>query len=205
MESPGGMSDSRRKRATCHPDQWQHSRGLCHSCYNRTWDKEHPERAREIEKKKRSVNAVKRHAHAHEYYLANSEKILAKNLEYRVSNIEKVRAKKNAYSRTEKGRYNYLRNQAKARELACGISFSDYCELIKKPCFYCGGVLPKVGGGLDRIDSSIGYVFENVKPCCQQCNAAKNVYTEAEFREWASRLFGSEWFKSSTIALEVVA
>jgi hypothetical protein len=205
MKNPGSTGKSWRKRATCHPDRWQAARGLCHPCYNRTWNKEHPEKARATEQKKRRVNGDKRRAQARARYILDSSKILTRNREYQRSNPEKLRAQKKAYSRTEKGRYIYLKNQAKARGLECSLSFIEYCALIQSPCFYCGGKLPEVGTGTDRIDSNRGYVSENVHPCCKQCNNAKNSSSEDDFKEWAMRLFNSEWFSSSKIRLEKVA
>ena len=35
--------------------------------------------------------------------------------------------------------------------------------------------------GMDRIDSSLGYIEGNVVPCCAQCNIAKNTLLLDEF------------------------
>lgn len=42
--------------------------------------------------------------------------------------------------------------------------------------------------GVDRIDSTKGYIEGNVQTMCFQCNAAKSDYTQNEFEEWALRL-----------------
>ena len=43
------------------------------------------------------------------------------------------------------------------------------------PCEYCQSkTLNTTGCGLDRKDSSKGYVKENVVPCCTSCNKIKN-------------------------------
>lgn len=46
--------------------------------------------------------------------------------------------------------------------------------LISRPCFYCNGPLNPTGSGLDRRDSSIGYVLDNVVPRCRACNVIKS-------------------------------
>ena len=46
--------------------------------------------------------------------------------------------------------------------------------------------------GLDRVNSSIGYVFDNCVSCCGQCNIAKSDYTKEEFLAMARRIV-SKW------------
>jgi hypothetical protein len=94
-------------------------------------------------------------------------------------------------NRKPKTRYRVLKYAAKNRNLECSLSFVDYFTLISNPCFYCGGPLSETGGGLDRINNDIGYVKGNVRPCCHVCNQAKSSFTEAQFREWALRLYNN--------------
>ena len=94
-------------------------------------------------------------------------------------------------SRTSTSRFAHLKRKAQMRGRRVSISFSEYKELIAQPCFYCKGPLPETGHGVDRINSKIGYVTGNVRPCCTQCNRSKSDSTENEFREWALRLFNS--------------
>lgn len=73
--------------------------------------------------------------------------------------------------RTLKGRFIGLKARAKIRQIFVDLTFEDYRELVEnRNCSYCGGVLPEVGHGLDRIDSSIGYIKSNLTPCCTVCN-----------------------------------
>ena len=89
----------------------------------------------------------------------------------------------------EKARYIHLVSKAKGRGLECSLSFDDYLSLISgHPCYYCGGDLPITGHGTDRINSKVGYVVGNVRPCCVDCNTAKSDKTDLEFRVWALRL-----------------
>lgn len=62
----------------------------------------------------------------------------------------------------------------KRRNIEWNISRKKYSELINKDCFYCGSKLSKFGVGLDRIDNSKGYILENVKPCCGNCNKIRS-------------------------------
>ena len=38
-----------------------------------------------------------------------------------------------------------------------------------------------VYSGLDRVDNSIGYILENVVPCCVTCNSMKMAMSYNEF------------------------
>jgi hypothetical protein len=43
--------------------------------------------------------------------------------------------------------------------------------------------------GVDRIDSSIGYLPENVVPCCGLCNWMKGDQTQAEFFKRVAEIY----------------
>lgn len=60
--------------------------------------------------------------------------------------------------------------RAKKRGMEYTLQVERAIELLHEPCAYCGGE----GGGLDRVDSSIGYTPENTVPCCNTCNVMKN-------------------------------
>lgn len=56
------------------------------------------------------------------------------------------------------------------------ISEKEYWKIIEKPCIFCG-ISPS--NGVDRYDSSVGYVPGNVSSCCFQCNVMKkNIATD---------------------------
>lgn len=75
------------------------------------------------------------------------------------------------------------------------ISLDEYISLAKRDCFYCG--LPPensftlrsstIGNytikysGIDRILPKYGYIKNNVRPCCLQCNMAKSVYLTSDY------------------------
>lgn len=72
-------------------------------------------------------------------------------------------------------------HKAKQRGLAWTISIAEYEKLISCKCFYCDNTIEPYGGGLDRINSALGYTPENVVPCCRTCNVMKNDLTQEEF------------------------
>ena len=91
------------------------------------------------------------------------------------------------------------------------IPFELFCELSYQSCKYCGR-LAKNGkkiedylcdhkkkkqltetvlfiNGIDRVDSSMGYVANNVVTCCTFCNRAKNDASENEFLKWVKDIY----------------
>jgi hypothetical protein len=68
------------------------------------------------------------------------------------------------------------KNTAKRKNIDWTLSEDEYARLIGNDCFYCNGYFPpvKVGIGLDRKQSSQGYILSNVVACCEICNKLKN-------------------------------
>jgi hypothetical protein len=96
---------------------------------------------------------------------------------YRKNNIEKCREMDLQSHKLPKRRYNQAKRSAKKRNITFDISLEFYNNIISPntKCFYnCGNFIPLSGVGLDRIDNKIGYVENNVVPCCGVCNAIKN-------------------------------
>ena len=86
-------------------------------------------------------------------------------------------------------RFSVLKFAAKSRGLVVELTRAQYAEIVSHPCFWCGDVLPKTGGGIDRRDNSKDYIFENSVPCCTQCNNGKSDSSEQDFMNWVSRVY----------------
>lgn len=94
---------------------------------------------------------------------------------------------------------SYKRSAA-SRGHSFDLSKDEFRALTKDNCHYCGVVpmqVVKAGhgvngeyvyNGIDRVNNSIGYTPENSRPCCGQCNMAKNTLGEVEFYEWIERV-----------------
>lgn len=83
------------------------------------------------------------------------------------------------------------------------LSKEEFKEITSKNCYYCGQ-LPKqcvystrvksnfygnyVYNGIDRIDNSIGYIYNNCQPCCGICNRMKSSMNNTEFLNHIKRL-----------------
>ena len=82
------------------------------------------------------------------------------------------------------------------------LSFKEFIKLVNSNCYYCGAVPSLLRGnktksrtkllnGIDRLDSSIGYVFNNCVPCCTTCNKAKAEMTVEQFRSWIVKIYNN--------------
>lgn len=82
-----------------------------------------------------------------------------------------IKSRVTKYTKTDDGRYVHAQAIAKFRDKNWDINKADYLNLLKKPCYYCNGILDDNGGaGLDRIENSLGYTLDNVIRCCSFCN-----------------------------------
>jgi hypothetical protein len=87
----------------------------------------------------------------------------------------------------------YVRN-AKKRNIEFKITKENFENMVTSPCYYCG-FLPenlyskenkynsKING-IDRINSSLGYIDKNIVSCCKICNRFKMDMSFEEFKVW---------------------
>ena len=79
-------------------------------------------------------------------------------------------------------------SRSKRRGYEYNVSVEDIRELVNSPCVYC---LSTERIEVDRKDSSLGYLKDNIAPACHRCNTVKNnvvTYEEmmfiADFLGW---------------------
>jgi hypothetical protein len=88
--------------------------------------------------------------------------------------------------------YYRYRHAAKRRDLAFDLDLDTFRDLTSGPCRYCGtdpNYLMRSKSdhseysynGVDRLDSDVGYVSENVVTCCATCNRMKSDHPVGEF------------------------
>lgn len=83
------------------------------------------------------------------------------------------------YEATPKGKYKSVKSSAKQRNLSLEFNLEEYTEFFyHKTCYICG----TDSTGVDRVDSSLGYVLSNCQPCCWPCNEMKNDSTVEAFK-----------------------
>ena len=112
----------------------------------------------------------------------SKNELLNKDLEVVCANIFKSRLDKRYFK----------------RGLICSLNGSETLKLIKSNCHYCGDE-PKnifkyrqkhfsydfIHNGIDRIDSSKGYIQGNVVSCCKECNISK---MDTDYFEYLKRI-----------------
>ena len=119
-------------------------------------------------------------------YIKNQRKYLKV---WRAKNKEQIRDyNKNKRDKTYQGtliaRYSALKSATRMKGSVTPITFDEYKNLIESPCYLCGDSVisvSKSGHGLDRIDSSVGYILSNCRPCCGACNRMKRDLSVDEF------------------------
>ena len=89
---------------------------------------------------------------------------------------------------------------AKERGLVWGLTDMQFDNLTSKNCSYCGLPPSNVANctanngafqyrGIDRIDSSRGYIDGNVVPCCWMCNWMKRNLASTDFLTHIEKIF----------------
>ena len=73
--------------------------------------------------------------------------------------------------------YTEYKNRASKKNLDFVLSRDEYLSLITQDCYLCGKQSNSQHlNGIDRIDNNKGYMMENVKSCCANCNYMKKNY-----------------------------
>ena len=99
------------------------------------------------------------------WYQNNRNRILLDAKEWRIQNLG------NLIYRFRRAKY-----AAKQRKILFSLTFDQFSEIVVLPCFYCDNKFcqPVIeGSGLDRLDNSKGYEFDNVVSCGYRCNILK--------------------------------
>lgn len=83
------------------------------------------------------------------------------------------------YNQSIYGKYSYVKRRARIRNLEMKLDLNFFIKATKKNCYYCGGT--NKTKGLDRINSNLGYLKDNVVSCCIICNKMKSNYLKDFF------------------------
>lgn len=94
------------------------------------------------------------------------------------------------------------KKSAKMRRIDFELSKDEFILMTSRHCFYCNKAPSQVHSkketngaylynGIDRLDSSIGYLYLNCVSCCKVCNYAKREMEEKEFYEWIEMVYNN--------------
>ena len=104
-----------------------------------------------------------------EYLKENAEQ--AKK--WRENNPEKVKVNNENKINSYELQYGVYKRSAELKQLEFVITFEEYTALVKNQCHYCGIIQDRGFNGIDRENSTNGYILENCVSCCKMCNYMK--------------------------------
>ncbi len=120
-----------------------------------------------------------------------------------------------------KSRFHSYKTGAKKRGFVWSLTLKNFHDISSQNCVYCGAEPKSVNyfenapslkkdspnrnwgdytiifNGIDRVDSSIGYVVKNCVACCTKCNRAKNDMSIPEFKKHVTKMY--EWLLKNEI------
>lgn len=83
--------------------------------------------------------------------------------------------------------YSRYDSGAKRRGYDFNLLFDEFITLIILPCLYCGND-PSPFNGIDRLDNTIGYEWDNCVPCCSTCNRMKWQHSVGVFLDHINKI-----------------
>jgi hypothetical protein len=94
--------------------------------------------------------------------------------------------------------FSVYKSNAKILSRDFQMTKEQFERLVRDPCHYCG-ILRLNANGIDRVDSSKGYLSNNIVTCCGPCNWMKKHFAYTLFvgkaikimQMWASRFNAS--------------
>jgi hypothetical protein len=92
-----------------------------------------------------------------------------------IVDLENVNKYATPYSKSAS--YGVCQSSASARKKGFSLTDEQHSSITCKPCYICNKHNDENHqNGIDRIDNSIGYHFDNCRSCCSSCNYIKRKY-----------------------------
>ena len=166
----------------------------CRAANKRVDEKRDAEHVKELARKnaeKTERKAVKRawkeanYEKVAKYWMDARSKLIENNLEgYLKKNAENAKnwrdtnpEKCQKINKEKNNNINYhfvtYKNSAENKRLNFELTKGDFMEMVESECYYCGIIQDKGFNGIDRLDSSEGYIISNCVSCCEMCNYMK--------------------------------
>jgi hypothetical protein len=96
------------------------------------------------------------------------------------------------------GKYKKFMRIARERQLVFELSSEQFDEITAENCYICGKQNTEIHkNGIDRFDNNIGYIIENCRPCCTECNFMKGIYNYIDFMEKLQFIYNKHFAKYS--------
>lgn len=143
-----------------------------------------------------------------DYYFSGFNKALNPEIVI-IDTLDSSNSRRTDYGDSSKNNcyYVYYKN-AEYRNISFKLSKDEFFNIGTSSCIYCGNKHTSIYGfdssygkllftGIDRIDSSKGYIGENCVPCCKICNYMKSNINFIDFISKVTKISVS--FDSKTI------
>jgi hypothetical protein len=126
-------------------------------------------------------------------YMKNTlnKDVFIHRVEHILSHLKQISGKKypELFGDHTRSTWASYRDRALKKHFDFTIPPDKYKEITSQNCYLCGKQNTETHkNGIDRFDNSIGYIFENCRPCCGECNYMKRDYTYDEFIEKLNRI-----------------
>lgn len=107
--------------------------------------------------------------------------VIEKNKDYYQKHKIQIRKRTNKHYWTLNGQYHQYKKRGKIDKIEFNLTQEDCIPYYNTNCYYCNS---KINGlGIDRLNPKLGYLKNNIVPCCSRCNYMKSVMQEKEFIE----------------------
>ncbi len=106
--------------------------------------------------------------------------------EWKRNNHEHIRT---WYKKSINSRLHSIKRSAQVRNIEWELDDDLAKTMMTSACVYCGHLdLDVRVNGIDRMNSSRGYVSDNCVPCCKDCNFMKGTYDPVTFINFCKRV-----------------
>lgn len=85
--------------------------------------------------------------------------------------------------------YKQYQESAKKRNLEFSLDIETFIKLVSSECRYCGSIIELEVNGIDRVDSSVGYIQDNIVTCCSSCNKMKMELSISAFESQIEKIY----------------
>lgn len=108
--------------------------------------------------------------------------------------------------------FKVYQDGSKSRNIEWNLTNEQFLNLVYQDCHYCGkppeirkrdnSVNKEKVNGIDRIDSSKSYIFDNCVPCCTMCNYMKQSYSQDDFLKQVEKIYNHNLEKKGPTTIE---
>jgi len=100
--------------------------------------------------------------------------------------------------------YNEYLKGAIKKNLQFELDANEFESLVNSHCHYCDDYHEERVIGIDRIDSSKGYLMNNVVPCCAICNRMKSDLEKNDFLNHIHKIYLHSFTDNKSIESSII-